>query len=148
MTAPQLRAQASIGIGILSQLFQNRLARLLAPVGLNYNQLALLTHLSRAAEPASISELAEALEINQPGITKMVRRLEDARMVAIAGVEGDRRRRVVTITDGGRVALEGAMVAIDADNVGWFDGWTDEETADFADKVFRLVGWLDANRLA
>lgn len=148
MTSPELRAQASIGLGILSQLFQSRLAQLLAPIGLTYNQLALLTHLLRSGQAASISELAEVLEMNQPGITKMVKRLEEADLVTVGGVEGDRRRKVVNLTPTGASAIDTAMETIDADNAAWFDQWSDEETAEFAERIFRLVGWLDANRLS
>ena len=53
---------------------------LLQPQGLNLSQFALLNHLLRSQKTIhSINDLTEAMEINQPGVTKIVQRLHEAR---------------------------------------------------------------------
>jgi len=61
-----------------------------------------------AAEPAPLGRLVEALGIAQPGVTRMVQSLEAAGLVASTGEDGDRRVRMLALTDAGRALVEDA----------------------------------------
>jgi DNA-binding MarR family transcriptional regulator len=137
-----------IRLGILSQLFQTRVSAILQPLDLTYNQLTVLSHLERLGRQQTIGELAEAIEMNQPGVTKLVKRLEDGGLVAVAAGADDRRRRLVSITPAGAERMGNAMMTLFPDVAGWFDSWADEDVDQLGRLVGRLVGWLDENRLA
>ena len=134
-------------LGILAQLFQARTEALLQPSGLSYTQMAVLTHLSRQDVGQSISELATAFEIQQPGMSKVVKRLEASGAVTTAVDPTDPRRKLVSISKKGTddTAIAGSVVMQDVQQ--WFEGWSEQEVADFTMSVGRLIGWLDEHRL-
>lgn len=137
-----------VGLGILSQLYQTRMSRLLAPHDLTTTQFALLSHLMRRGDSQSIGDIANALEINQPGVTKVVRRLEANGLVTVRSSTEDKRMRMVTISARGNQLVEetGLALAIDFDQ--WFAEWDVGELEQLTELTWRLVGWLDGNRLA
>ncbi len=146
MDVPPPEVELGIGLGILSQLFQSRVAEVLGPAGATYTQLSVLSHLSRAREPSSIGELAEAMQINQPGITKVVRRLEDDGLVSVVGHPDDRRRRLTAITEAGRARLDELSTLLADELSTWFDDWTEADLRRFSAHVWRLGGRLDQDR--
>ncbi len=149
MPDPGLLLRLGTAVGVLSQLVPSRIATLLAPTGLTYTQFALLNHLSRQPDQtSSISELAAALEINQPGVTKAVRRLAEDGVAAIGHDDNDARRRLVSLTTPGATVLNEANQRVGADLARWFDDWPDEEQRTFLAGIDRLNDWLDANRLS
>jgi DNA-binding MarR family transcriptional regulator len=144
---PQPAAQLLPLLGILSQLFQARTDTLLQPSGLSYTQMAVLTHLARQDHGQSISELATAFEIQQPGMSKVVKRLESSGAVTTKTDPADPRRKLVSISKTGSETTETAGAVVIRDVQQWFDGWSEQEVAHFTAAVGRLVGWLDENRL-
>lgn len=146
--SPGQALQLGIQLGILSQLVQTRMSQLLAPAGMTYTQVALMSHLWRSENPATISELASALEINQPGVTKVVQRLEAAGLLTVQPSETDRRQKLVSVSDVGVEQLGQTLELIGADLAGWFEGWTAGQTDSFGQQLNQLVGWLDQHRLS
>ena len=146
-TDPPTRPPTGLMLGILSQLFQNRMSTLLQHSGLTYTQMALLSHLARSGRPSTVGELAAALEINQPGVTKVVQRLRESGLVDVEGHPDDRRQRLVSIAASGRERLSIAWKQVGDDAAAWFEGWSPQEVAEFEAQLERLVGWFDAHRL-
>lgn len=139
--------EAATLVGIVAQLFQTRTGRLLADVEMTYSQVTMLSHLTRQPDQTqSVGELAEAVEINQPGVTKAVKRLATNGWVTIAADPGDSRRRLVTLTDAGASALEVAFEQLAPDINSWFEDWEPDEVATFATMIRRLAWRLDATR--
>ncbi len=149
MTDPDLLLRLGTALGVLSQLVPSRIAALLAPTGLTYSQLVLLNHLARQPDQtSSISELAAALEINQPGVTKAVRRLAEREVVSVGHDDTDARRRLTSLTPTGLRVLHEARDLVGADLARWFDDWADDEQLALLAAANRLNDWLDANRLS
>lgn len=132
-------------LGILSQLFRTRVEHSLSPYGLTYTQFSVLSHLVRTGA-ATIGDIADAVELNQPGVTKVVQRMTQSGLLA-AGVDpDDARRRRVEVTEAGQRIFGDALGALSHDANDWFDGWSDHELEAFATGVERLTAWLDSHR--
>jgi DNA-binding MarR family transcriptional regulator len=78
----------------------------LAPAGLRVTQYSLLAKLGRSG-PVAMSALAELLEMDRTTLTRNLKPLADAGLVAI-GAGRDARERVVTMTTAGRAAFGAA----------------------------------------
>ena len=70
-------------------------------VPIQANQYPLLGALDENG-PISVNELAEALGVSQPGVTRNIGQLEKQGIVAVAHGRNDRRIRVVSLTETGR----------------------------------------------
>lgn len=79
---------------------RGRAAELLARIELHPGQEFLLAALANGGEQA-VGELAEALGVEQPTVTKMVRRLEPSGLVARGPDPDDGRRTLVRLTPAG-----------------------------------------------
>ena len=72
-----------------------------AAIGLPASHCPVLAALDRLG-PLSVGELAQAIGISQPGISRMLESLESDGLVASQRSAGDRRSRSITLTKGGR----------------------------------------------
>lgn len=142
-------AQLRLGyaLGILGQLFQTRVSALLAPSDLTYSQFMLLSHLRRSGG-GTIGEIADAIEINQPGVTKIVGRLRARSLVSTTPDAADGRRRHIQLTEQGARALDAALAALGDDVGDWFRDWSANDLSSFAEQTERLVSWLDGHRIS
>ena len=140
--------ESDIGLlmAIASQLFTTRVATIVGQAQLTYTQFSLLNHLAGQAE-ATISEIAAAMEINQPGVSKVVQKLVEVDLIEVNQDPDDSRRRRVSITSAGRARLAESQRLLEEDGAGWFADWEAAERVEFRDHLATLVGWLDANRL-
>jgi DNA-binding MarR family transcriptional regulator len=138
--------QAPSMLGVLSQLFQARMSALLEPFGLTYTQMAVLSHLARNDEPQTISQLAQVMQIQQPGMTKVIKRLGTDRLVEVNADSGDPRRKLVTIAGPGQALIGEVETALFADLIAWFDGWASDELVAFVRSGWRLANQLDTAR--
>ena len=75
--------------------------RALAPCGLRVTQFALLSRLVRP-EAMAIGPLADALDMDRTTLTRNLRPLVDAKLVALASSRSDARVREVRLTAAGR----------------------------------------------
>jgi DNA-binding MarR family transcriptional regulator len=78
----------------------------LAPTGLRLTQFSLLAHLMRG-EPLTMSALAELLEMDRTTLTRNLKPLVDAGLVALDAGR-DARERVVVVSDRGRTVWRAA----------------------------------------
>lgn len=80
----------------------------LRPVGLTNGQFSLLMALNRP-EPATMGPVAQLLAMDRTTLTAMLKPLERDGLVAIAADPGDRRSRLLSLTDKGRSVLASAV---------------------------------------
>jgi DNA-binding MarR family transcriptional regulator len=80
----------------------------LSEVGLSLAKLGALRHLVLAAEPLTLSQLAERHCCGKSNVTQLVDRLEADGFVARVGDPGDRRTVRATVTPSGRAAYDRA----------------------------------------
>lgn len=104
--------------------------------GLAFNQIRLLRRV--AARPRSLGELAEAVGIDAPAASVAVTQLERDGLVVRDVDPANRRRKIVSVTDDGRRALDAAMSTPDPAPEA-FDALTDEDV----ETLRRILGRLD-----
>lgn len=81
----------------------------LAPSGLRVTQYSLIAHARRRGEAVAptVSELAQALATDRTTLTRNLRPLVDAGLIAV-GNGADARSKAVTVTAAGEAAYQGA----------------------------------------
>lgn len=131
-------------LGMIAQLQLARGAKLLAPLGLNRSKLAVLQYLSDC-DAATIGEMSNQLEINQPGITKIVQQFIADGWVA-AGADTDKRVKRLAITKKGSKKFEQTLAALQPDIATPYDGWSKQELQAFLQSLEKLQQWMDAHR--
>jgi DNA-binding MarR family transcriptional regulator len=90
----------------LARRLTQRYDAFLAPTGLRLTQFSLLAHLVHGG-PAAMSALAERLDMDRTTLTRNLKPLADAGLVALdAGRDG--RERVVSISEEGRTTWRAA----------------------------------------
>jgi DNA-binding MarR family transcriptional regulator len=62
--------------------------------------------------PLTVGELAEAVGITQPGATRSVGQMATLGLVEASAAPGDRRRRIVSLTDRGRQLVHAARMTV------------------------------------
>lgn len=90
----------------LARRLTQRYDAYLAPTGLRLTQYSLLAHLMRGG-PATMSALAARLEMDRTTLTRNLKPLVDAGLVALDAGR-DARERVVTISDRGQTVWRAA----------------------------------------
>ena len=134
-------------IGIIDQLFTTRASAILKKTGLPYARFSLLHHFGFNPERGwTIGELAMAMEMNQPGITKLVQKLETQGYLIARADPQDLRIKRLFITKSGLSARATALRALAPDVVAAFEGWPSKKIADLRAPLETLKTWLDDHR--
>ena len=124
------------------------MSTLLGAYDMTPTQFALLNHLGRQqGQRQTISALANVLEVNQPGVTKIVKKMTSLGLVQVEKDEADSRRKYVSIAPAGGEMIGRVYQAFAPEYVAMFESWETEEMATFVAQLARLGGWLDENRL-
>jgi len=148
VTTPNVRDDIGLLLAITSQLFQSRVAEILGEHGLSYSQFSVLSYLEGVGQPTAISAIASAMEINQPGVTKVVKRLAEMGLVDVTADESDSRKRLAGLAVNAPGRLADVRKDLDRDSAQWFEDWKDPELIQFRDHLSTLAHWLDQNRLS
>jgi DNA-binding MarR family transcriptional regulator len=112
---PARQGEALRELAIVHQLVTTRLNRALRPIGITLTHASLLLHLSRTTGDSSVGEIAAAMEVNQPAVSKTLRALADRGAVTVDTPADNARRRSVRMTPAGRTLLAQAIAAMDPD---------------------------------
>ncbi|MBB5868141.1 DNA-binding MarR family transcriptional regulator [Allocatelliglobosispora scoriae] len=143
---PELQGQALRELSILHQLTTTRLNRALRPLGITMTHTSLLFHLMSTPEGTSIGEIADAMEVNQPAVSKTVKALVDQGAVTVESAPDDARRRVVKLTQTGGELLTRAMMAMHPDATLAFEPLDDDRLRGLIGLIAELNAHLDAAR--
>lgn len=100
-------------IGIIAQLSQTRLARVLPP-GMSVAQFGVLNHFARLGGQWSPGRLARAFQVTKGAMTNTLQRLEAQGFVRVVADPTDARGKLVELTEAGRRAREKAVMATGA----------------------------------
>jgi len=134
--------------GIIQQLMYTRTQKLFKNFTISTSEFSLLSHLSHNPERSwIISELVEVMEMNQPGITKLVASLCNKSAINIDVDEFDKRKRHLTITPQGLQLCNEVMQKLQPDISLCFSDWHDNELQKMLVNSEKLMKWLDKNRL-
>lgn len=148
LTGP-LIAECSTWLSIVSKLFNTRMGVLLAPHGLTPAQFSILHHVTRQRLDGghSISQIAAAVEVEQPAVTKTMTKFQNMGLVQITSHPSDKRSKLVQATPKAGKLLGDIYQDIGPDLFGVFNSLNGSDIAGFAAQLKTLGQWLDKNRL-
>lgn len=143
----QTEVRLMVLLGIIRQLIATREAKLFAGVELNPSQFGVLNHFTHSPERTwTVTSLAEVMEMNQPGITKIVTVLLDRKLLESRSDAADSRRRNLKITANGLELCESIMKSLLPDVSYIFKNWEDADLTKLEDYMEKLMHWLDSHR--
>lgn len=112
--------------------------------GLTGPQLVVLKELL-GDEPTTVGELAKAVNLSQATVTGILDRLERKSMVSRVRSTDDRRKVMISPTDGARHALAGAPPLLQEHFIQAFGGLPDWEQHQILSSLQRLVTLMEAS---
>jgi len=86
------------------------------------------------------------MELNQPGITKIVQKLLSRGLLSAEKDESDSRRKYLQVTPEGLAELQSIYKSLAPDVTAWFTEWDSKMMENFNQHLARLSTWLDKNR--
>ncbi|OEE60444.1 hypothetical protein A1OK_10865 [Enterovibrio norvegicus FF-454] len=143
----ELSFKVMISLGIINQLSDAWLSKALEPCGLNQSQFNLLNHFSHQPErEQTISQLAQVMQMNQPGLTKVVNKLAEQGLVDIRKDDADGRKKWIKINADGLARVQSAFASFLPVINQCFDQWENDEMRQMLQHTDKLKAWLDNNR--
>jgi len=143
----QTEVRMTVLLGIIQQLMTTRQTRLFAECELNLSQFGLLNHFTHEPERHwTVTELAEVMEMNQPGITKIVTILLNKGLLQSQPDAVDKRKRYLFITDTGLVLCADSFQSLLPEISHMFNEWDDTALDQFHLQLEKLMLWLDQHR--
>ncbi|RYG90003.1 MarR family transcriptional regulator [Loktanella sp. IMCC34160] len=148
LTGP-LIAECSTWLSIVGKLFTTRMGILLAPHGLTPSQFSILHHVTRQRLPGgqSISQIAVAVEVEQPAVTKTTAKFQNLGLVRIEPHPTDKRSKLVHATAEADRLLGMIYQDMGPDLFKVFESLNGSDIEVFASQLKTLGRWLDQNRL-
>lgn len=144
----QTEARVMLLLGIINQLLTTRYGKLFKDKPLSQSQFGVLNHFSHAPEKSwLVSDLSNVMEMNQPGITKIVTVLLDKELVESTPDEDDKRKRHLKITAKGLQLCQDMIQSLLPDVSLTFADWADDDLTQMHGFIEKLMHWLDENRL-
>lgn len=146
-TRTESEVRVSILFGILQQLMTTRQSKLFASLSISSSQFGLLIHFSHnPARSWLVSELAHIMEMNQPGITKVVTQLVDKGLLLATPDTTDRRKKHLKISDKGLKICSKNMNVFEPDIQHIYSSFANDELSELEQHLEKLMAWLDNNR--
>lgn len=135
-------------IGIIDQLSTTQANRLLSNTALPFTQFITLNHFShRPTEGKTVSGIARAMQLPQPGVSKTVQKLLDKGFLAGQIDPADTRSRLLLLTEAGSDANAQAIAWLTPALRRTFNEWSDADMMTLFGLLDRLKKFLDADRL-
>lgn len=149
MTRPRRPPEEEILIwsGVVAQLVRTRNNRILADSELPYPQFVMLRHFCHDPDREwTVSQLADAFETPQPGVSKTVRKLVERRLLRERSDALDARRNWLHVTPKGVRVRNDAVSRLAPDQRGVFAAWPRRDVAELRRLLLRLKTQLDESR--
>ncbi|MBN9528664.1 MAG: winged helix-turn-helix transcriptional regulator [Alphaproteobacteria bacterium] len=141
------RYQIVTYIGIADQLLTTAANRVLAGDDLPLAQFVMLQHFSHEPELGrSVTQVADAFQVPQPGVTKMLQRLVKKGFLAVRAGAGDGRVKLHFLTPAGLDAHRAGVERLTPAVARVFADWAPEDIDRLHGLLFRLKTWLDRDR--
>ena len=144
MQKPPIPARFGQQLGVVSTLYRGLIERLLAPHDVTWAQFTLLLHLARKGEASRISEVAAAIELTQPAVTKVVQKFVSQQLVEIRRDDNDARNRPVRITAEGMARLTEMQRSFGPVFDDLLQGWEEADLERLIADLTRLTEKLNA----
>ena len=144
----QTQVRMTVLLGIIQQLMTTRQNRLFEGRELTLSQFGVLNHFTHTPERSwTVTDLAEVMEMNQPGITKIVTVLVNQGLLLSTADESDKRKRYLKISTKGLMLCGDTFESLLPEISQVFGEWDDNSLGQFHQHLEALMSWLDANRL-
>lgn len=144
----QTQVRMTVLLGIIQQLMTTRQNRLFVDMPLTLSQFGMLNHFTHNPDKRwTVTALAEVMEMNQPGITKIVTVLLNKELLVGTEDALDKRKRYLTITQKGQALCDEVFRTLLPDISQTFSDWDDQDLNQFHQHLEKLKDWLDANRI-
>lgn len=135
-------------LGIATQLHNTRMSKLLDKFEITYPQFSILMHMMQPQNAnQTITQIASAVEVNQPAVTKIVKKFENMGLVTTTKTDGDSRRKAVKLTQSGADFIGRVQAHLLPDFLACFEQWAPEDVAELTNLLTNLNTWMDKNRL-
>lgn len=144
MQSPPLPARFGQQLGVVTSLYRGLIERLLAPHDVTWPQFTLLLHLARRGGPARISDIAAAIDLTQPAVTKVVQKFAAQNLVEIRRDDADARNRPVRITPDGLARLTAIQQSFGPIFNQLLQGWEEDQLERLIADLTRLSQTLTA----
>ncbi len=142
-----IEARIMINLGVIQQLMATRQLKLFKKLELTYSQFSLLNHFSHNPERSwTVTELARSMEMNQPGITKVVSTLLKKNLLSVKIDQYDARKRHISITHRGLKLCQKTMNQLSPDVAFILENWTDQDLKQMQHHLEKLMHVLDSHR--
>ena len=134
-------------IGIINQLATTRINRILKLLDLPMAQFVLLQHFSHQPNREwTVTQLANALEVNQPAMTKTTQRLLKKGFLEVGVIAADKRIKQFSITDAGSSVLNSAWGKLAPEIGQLISSWDPSDLSILQELLERLKVQLDEAR--
>ena len=144
----QIQVRMTVLLGIIQQLMTTRQNRLFEAKELTLSQFGVLNHFTHEPDRSwTVTDLAEVMEMNQPGITKIVTLLVNKGLLSSTPDLQDKRKRFLKITENGQQLCGDTFRSLLPEISHVFGEWDDRSLKQFHKKKKKLVSWLDSNRI-
>jgi DNA-binding MarR family transcriptional regulator len=135
-------------LGIIQQLMTTRHNHFFADSELTLSQFGVLNHFTHESQRSlTITDLADVMEMNQPGITKIVTVLLDKGLLKSKPDEIDKRKRHLLITRQGLKFCEETFKSSLPEISAMFHEWDENSLSQFHQHLEKLMLWLDEHRI-
>lgn len=143
----QTEARLMVVLNIIQQLLTSRQKTLFSHQELTTTQFGLLNHFTHNPERSwLVTELAEVMEMNQPGITKTVTALLERGLLSATPDKSDGRKRHLKITQQGLKMCADTLTSLLPDISHCFADWQDGDLTQMQGHLETLMTWLDNHR--
>ncbi|GGK58885.1 MarR family winged helix-turn-helix transcriptional regulator [Amphritea balenae] len=143
----ETEVELMVSLGIVRQLVATREAKLFDGLSLNPSQFGVLNHFTHNPKRSwTVTELAGVMEMNQPGITKIVTVLIERGLLRSEFDKDDKRRRYLKISAQGMNLCNDIISSLGPDISYLFSSWKDDELAQMQQHMMKLQQWLDEHR--
>lgn len=142
-----LIAQCSTWLTIVSKLFGTRMQVLLEPHNVTAGQFSILHHVTRAQGASRISDIAAAVEVEQPAVTKTIAKFQVMGLVEIVPSKTDKRAKLVSATPAASALIGQIYQDIGPDLMQVFSAVDGDQIEALLASLKQLGQWLDDNRL-
>ena len=93
-----------------------------------------------------MTQLSNAFETNQPGLTKQVKKLQDLGLLGSRADEADARVRWLKVTPKGVRRRDHLVGRLEPDRRQIFKGWKKSDIGELHQHLERMKTWLDDHR--
>jgi len=140
--------EAAEWLATFNRLYTAEIGSLLSAFDLTQVQYAILTLICDPKRGAGmrISSIAEAVDVGQPAVTKVVAKFEAQQLVSVMSDASDRRARLIKPTDFAFARLREVELTLTDRMSALWSALPPERLAPFTEDLRALASWLNAKQ--